>query len=564
MSKATDFTDNIPPQTCDEINGKPALQLPGDGLLLGDFAAALGDHLRESNVFARQGCAFTLDHEGQKLDVVTPSWLRTWIEERVVPYRTVMQRSGASNTVTIKMPKSMSEDTARAVNISTQFLDKLHKVERFHPCPMPVTRQDGQIVLLDVGMDVESMTYTADAGFKPELMPLDEAASLLRDLLSEFAWTADGGRSMAVHISAMLTVFAGSILPQGTTMPVFIYLGNAEGAGKTLLAQIAGIAYAKLPAAEAAPTKEEEWQKKLLALTISGRRVVLFDNLKGHLNSPALEAYVTSPTFAGRILGVTKEFSGDAGATILITGNALTISPDMRRRSLPVELFMPELRSEDRVFKRILDAETIRELRPSIVSALWSIVHAWDKAGRTECSHRNASFPRWAKTIAGMVEFAGFGSPLAPAEIDGMGDTDTVEVAELAKLMKPQEQYTFGDLSALAESAGLFERIFRDTDREGNLSARSKQLLAKLLARYNGRQVLAGCRFVAAGKGHGRRYSLQGKQGQQGVSANWENTQFPNMAKHHADHVDHADEEECDEEFQSDLTDYTANPDEPF
>jgi hypothetical protein len=535
MKRANGFTDNIPTPRLEEIDGKPALQLPGDGLLLGDFATALGQHLRDADVFARQGCAFTLDHEGQKLDAVTPGWLRTWIEGHVVPFRTGMQRDGTGNTITLKIKKSMTEDVARAVNVSTQFLDQLHKVERFHPCPMPVLRADGRIELLAPGMDAASMTFTADAGFVPELMPIAKAATSLRDLLSEFAWTDDGGRSLAVHLSAMLTVFAGSILPSGTVMPVFVYLGNAEGAGKTLLAQLAGIAYAKLPAAEAAPTKEEEWQKKLLALTISGRRVVLFDNLKCHLNSPSLEAYVTSPTFGGRILGVTKEFSGEAGATLLITGNGLTISPDMRRRSLLVELFMPELRSEDRKFKRILDAETIREVRPAVVSALWSIVRAWDEAGRPACSHGNASFPRWAKTIAGMVEFAGFGSPLAPAEIEGMGDTDTVDFAVLVGLMKHRDEYTFGDLTAMAEGAGLFERIFNDTDKDGNLSARGKQRLAKMLARYAGRQVAAGVRFMAIGKGHGRRYSLQGQQGQQGVSANGKNIQKPNRAKDHAD-----------------------------
>ena len=539
MKKATDFSEDIPVTILDEIDGKPALQLPGDGLLLGDFAAALGQHLRDADVFARQGCAFTLDHEGQKLDPVTPGWLRTWIEEHVVPYRTAMQKVGAS-TVTIKIKKSMSEDAARAVNISTQFLDQLHKVERFHPCPMPVMRPDGRIDLLAPGMDAESMTFTADAGFTPEFVPMDKAAATLRDLLCEFAWTDDGGRSMAVHLSAMLTVFAGAILPYGTVMPVFVYLANSEGAGKTLLAQLAGIPYAKLPTAEAAPVKEEEWQKKLLALTASGRRVVLLDNLKGHLNSPSLEAYVTSPTFGGRLLGVTKEFSGEAGATLLITGNSLTISPDMRRRSLLVELFMPELRSEDRTFKRILDAETIREVRPAVVSALWSIVRAWDEAGRPACSHNNASFPRWSKTIAGMVEFAGFGSPLAPAQIEGMGDTDTVDFAGLVALMKPKEEYAFGDLTAMADNAGLFERIFQDTDKDGNLSPRGKQRLAKLLARYAGRQVAPGMRFIAGGKGHGRRYSLQGKQGQQGVLAIGENDQNPNRAKDHVDHADHA------------------------
>ncbi len=543
MKRANDFTDDIPATQLEEIDGKPALQLPGDGLLLGDFAAALGQHLRDADVFARQGCAFTLDHDGQKLDAVTPGWLRTWIEERVVPYRTATQRIGTGNTVTIKIKKSMSEDTARAVNVSKQFLDNLHKVERFHPCPMPVLRPDGRIELLEPGMDAASMTFTADAGFVPELMPIDEAASVLRELLAEFPWTDDGGRSMAVSISAMLTVFAGGILPFGTVMPVFVHLGNAEGSGKTTLAQLAGIAYAESPAADPAPSKEEEWQKKLLALAMSGRRVVLFDNLKTHLNSPSLEAYVTSPTYSGRILGVTKEFSGEAGATLLITGNSLTMSPDMRRRSLLIELFMEQMRAEDRKFKRILDPETIREVRPRVVSALWSIVRAWDEAGRPACSHNNASFPRWSKTIAGMVEFAGFGSPLAPAEVEGMGDTDTVDVVALAKLMTPGEQYTFGDLTAMAEGAGLFERIFRESDNEGNLTPKGKQVLAKMLGRYAGRQVLAGQRFVATGKGHGRRYSLHGQQGPQGVSANGKNTQKPNMAKDLADLAHHAQPE---------------------
>ena len=542
MKRATDFSDNIPMPRLEEIDGKPALQLPGDNLLLGDFAAALGQRLRDADVFARQGCAFTLDKDEQKLDAVTPGWLRTYIEEHVVPYRTAMQRDGSGGAITLKIKKSMSEDTARAVNISTQFLDQLHRVEKFHPCPMPVMRADGSIKLLAPGMDSPSMTFTADAGFMPELLPVENAVEILRDLLSEFAWTQDDGRSVAVHVSAMLTVFAGGILPFGTVMPVFVYLGNDAGAGKTLLAQLAGIAYAKLPAADPAPTKEEEWQKKLLALTMSGRRVVLFDNLKTHLNSPSLEAYVTSPTFSGRILGVTKEFSGEAGATLLITGNALTMSPDMRRRSLLVELFMEQLCSEDRTFKRILDAEAIRELRPAVVSALWSIVHAWDKAGRPACSHGNASFPRWSKTIAGMVEFAGFGSPLAPAQIEGMGDTDTADFSQLVGLMKPKEEYTFGELCSMADDAGLFERIFRLTDNSGNLSAQGKQRLAKLLGRYSSRQVARGVRFVASGKGHSRRYALQGQQGQQGVSANGENTQNPNRAKDHVDLVDLADD----------------------
>jgi hypothetical protein len=539
MKRANDWTDEtaVPAPPFEEIDGKPAIELPGNGLLLGDFAAALGERLAGAGVFARQGCAFTLDHQGQKLEAVTTGWLRTWIEKHVVPYRSEKERSGT----VLKIKKSITEDVARAVNVSPQFLERLPKVERFHPCRMPVMREDGTIELLPTGMDIPAATFTADAGFMPEAVPVEEAAAVLRELLAEFAWPEDGGRSFAVHVSAMLTVFAGGILPRGTVTPVFLYLANSEGAGKTLLASLAGIPYADPPAAEAAPSDKEEWNKKLVALVVSGRRLVLLDNLKGHLDSASLEAYVTSPSYGGRILGVTKEFSGEAGATLLLTGNRLTISPDMRRRSLMVELFMPELRAEDRTFRSVLDAETVRTMRPRIVSALWSIALAWDKAGRPPCSHHgNSSFPRWAQTIAGMVEFAGFGSPLARAEIEGMGDTDTADFSALVERMTAGERYTFEDVATAADEAGLFERILSDRDREGALTRGAKSKFAKLLARYDRRRVTANGIFAVEGKGKTRRFVLlagHGGHGGHGVSPHRENDVFSKRPKHHADHA---------------------------
>lgn len=538
MNKAKDFTAEIPAPLLEEIDGKPALQLPGDNLLLGDFAAALGEHLSGAGVFARQGCAFTLDHQGQKLEPVTPEWLRTWIERHVVPFRSTEQKDGSGKTITVKIKKSISKDVASAVNVSPQFLDQLPKVERFNPCPMPVMRADGRIELLAPGMDAESKTFTAEAGFTPEIMPIAEAADMLRSFLAEFAWPDDDGRSLAVHIAAMLTVFAGGILPRGTIRPVFLYLANCEGAGKTLLASLAGIPYAEPPPAEAAPNDKEEWRKKLLALTVSGRRLVLLDNLKGHLDSGVLEAYVTSATFTDRILGITKEFTGEAGATLLLTGNRLTISPDMRRRSLPVELFMPELRAEDRKFKRILDAETIRAERPAVVSALWSIVRAWDEASRPPCSHENASFPRWSHLIAGMVEHAGFGSPLAPAEIEGMGDTDTADFAQLVKGMKPGTRYTFEDVVEMVDQAGLFEWIMSERDKE-ELSRAGKRRLAGLLTRYDRRRVTATGRFAVEGKGRNRRYAVRechDRHDRHDVSPPIENTQNCKRPEHDDSH----------------------------
>lgn len=504
MKLATAFSEEFDPEppAFDTINGMPALRLPGDGRLLSEFAAELGELLESHAIFNRKEAAFTLDEEGQRLKLAEPGWLRTWVETHVVPFREVRGRDGKA----IKIVKTMAKESADAVLVSPQFLEKISRLERFHPCPMPWLRADGKIDLLPVGLDKASATFTADPGFAIEPMPIAKAVAEIENLLAEFPWPNDSGRSKSVAISAMLTTFAGGIMPDKATKPVFIYSANSEGSGKTTLAQLAGMAYADTPA-EAAPRDEVEWQKKLLSLVISGRRLILLDNLKGHLNSPSFEAYTTSSTFGGRILGVSREYIGEAGAVILITGNGLTFTPDLRRRALIVELFMHELRAEDRTFRRRLSPATIVSLRPCILSALYGIVVAWDQAGRPVASRMNTSFPEWCETIAGMVEFAGWKSPVAPAQIEGMGDTDTADFATLATKMEPFCSYKFEELSTICNEAGLFEHIISDKDNEG-LTRRARKRLAEVFKRFDCRRVTESSYFKIIGSGHQRCFCL--------------------------------------------------------
>ena len=550
MKLATDFSaEDIAetPRTIETINGKPALLLPGDGRLISDFADELGELLNGHGIFNRKGAAFTLDHEGQRLKLAEAGWLRTWVESQVVPFK-----KGSSENGPIKIVKTMAKETADAVLVSPQFLDQLPQVERFHPCPMPWLRDAGKIELLPLGLDHASGTFTSDPGFQIEAMQFPEAKAEIETLLAEFPWADDGGRSKAVAIGALLTTFAGGLMPAKATKPVFFYTANAEGSGKTTLAQLSGTPYADTPA-EAAPRDETEWQKKLLSLVISGRRLVLLDNLKGHLNSPSFEAYTTSATFGGRILGGSREFTGEAGATILITGNGLTFTPDLRRRALLVELFMRELRAEDRSFRRRLTPATITAMRPRILSALWGIVTAWNLAGRPPASRMNTSFPEWCETIGGMVEFAGWGCPTAPAQIEGMGDTDTTDFATLAAAMNPGKRYEFDELATISEDAELFDHILSDKEN-GSLTRRAKKRLSEVFKRFSGRRVTASGHFEVLGKAKTRRYMIKnGNDGNDGndVSALLENSTFSYGVKHHADHADHVaiDPEDAAEGF---------------
>jgi hypothetical protein len=485
------------------LNGKTAIELPCPGRPLSDFAEDVGKMLAGAGVYSRGGVAFTVDHATKQLCAVDPQWLRTWAESEVSLFKQAKTSAGLA----ITLRHSMSLDVARALVVSPQFLAHLPGIKKFSPVRMPVMRADGRIELLPEGFDPETLTLTDPNGCKYSTdNPPELGAKAIRRALAEFPFADE--RSKAAAVAAMLTVYAGGLLPPASTNPAFIYLANAEGSGKTTLAQLAGIPYGVCEA-ESKPATEEEWQKTLLALVMGGARLLLLDNLKGHLNSPSFEAYLTATKFSGRILGLNKKFSGEADAVVLLTGNRLTVSPDLRRRCIFVELFMQELRAEDRVFKRRLDAPAILELQPALLTALWCMVRGWDADGRPPASKINSSVPRWSETIAGIVEWAGFACPSVPAELEDGGDTDTRDIAQLSEAMIHGEEMKFSALCELCSRLGLFERFADGLDSDGKDGLKARKGFSQVLKTYSGRFVAKGKRFIAEGKGHQRRYVIR-------------------------------------------------------
>jgi hypothetical protein len=489
------------PDVATRLNSsKPKVELPCDGRLLSQFAKEIGGHLKTCGLYERGGMAFIVNEQKNALEVVTPQMLRTLVENHLVCYR--IRPSGGSE---ISLDRTMSEGDAKGVLCAQQFLSCLPKLEKIATTRLPVMRATGKIELLPAGYDPQSLTLTTAQCEYVETLPLPQARKRIDDLLYEFCF-ADKKRSKAVTVAAMLTPYGSGLLSKEALRPAFIYLANAEGAGKTMLAKCAISPVHGLVDTEGAPKDKAEIAKELLTAVIEARSYTLLDNCKGHLDSAPLEAFLTSVRWKGRILGVSKSFCGEKHVTVFITGNGCTVSPDIRRRSLFVELFMEQELAEDRKFDRILDDGALLAMRADILAALWTLVREWDAAGRPKPTRTHSSFPRWAEIVGGIVEFAGFGCPLETAEIQSASDVDGSDMRELVKLLaKNDEAIKFDELVATAREHGLFERLIGS---DGELKPSEKSALGKLFKRYD-RRIFAGCmRFVVEGKGHTRSFRV--------------------------------------------------------
>ena len=121
---------------------------------------------------------------------------------------------------------------------------------------------------------------------------------------------------------------------------------SGAGAGKGLLARcISIIAYGREPHAVNAGPNIEELEKRISAELVEGNAVLFLDNLNDRaLKSEALASAITERPARTRILGKSQMVSLNSSTLVILTGNGLSVSEDLARRFIIVEL---DPRTED-------------------------------------------------------------------------------------------------------------------------------------------------------------------------------------------------------------------------
>ncbi len=478
---------------------RPKIRLPGDNHLMSSTATALGQALREQDAFLRNREVCILrDSELHPVDAQT---FRTWIENHCIMYR-----QKTFNERVYEVNVTLRDDESRGILASPQFTGALRVVRRVNHARLPILRSGGQIELLPIGYDAPSQTLTLPGIEYADDKPTAEAIEIISDLLGEVAFT--NARSNAVAVAGMVSLFVNQVLPEKSLRPCFIFVANAEGAGKTLLVLCLVTPTLGAPPIGCKADEDAEVRKLLLTAVREARPVLFIDNVKGKLSCEPLEAFLSAPVWSDRILGVSESFTADNLTTVFVTGNGMTVSPDMRRRSLFVELHLDVERAEDRHFKRPLDVPTLLSMRPKILAALWSIVRHWDAQGRPEPSRSHSAFPSWAKIVGGIVEAAGFGCALETPEDNAavVADVDGDDMRRLVATLEQDRRYTFAEIVEVCQANGCFEGLVGEKGDE--LKNASRVTLSRVLLRYE-RRLVGECRFQIEGKGRGRRYRAE-------------------------------------------------------
>ena len=483
--------------------GKMRIEVAGDDMTLSSLSGRIGKALSKFGCYSRADELVIWDDEISGLRSISADRLRTFAEDYIEFFGYNLKGETVVTSLTI--------DMARAVLASPQFHRRLPRILRVNSCPQPVVREGGQIELLPYGYDAEFKTLTVGTIDTIASIGKDEAVEELRKLFSEFEFI-NREQGVSVAVAMMVGMFIGTMLGTKSLRPALIVLANAEGAGKSLLVKIILLTVLGRAPIGTRPEREEEFEKLLLSIVREARPVLFLDNLRGTLASPRLEAFITAEEWTGRLLGRNETFTAANQATVFITGNGLTVSPDLRRRSLFIELTMRAERAEDRVFKQQLDDMVLTEKRPHILACLWSLIRNWETMGQPLSSRSHSAFPFWAEFVGGIVEAAGFSCPFETPHLTQPVDRNGDDMRRLVETMNEEQQYEFSTLVSIMREVGAFESIVGVDDSDDpnfpeirKLKPAESSKLGRLLAGYDQRQV-GDWRFIVEGKGHAKRF----------------------------------------------------------
>ena len=189
------------------------------------------------------------------------------------------------------------------------------------------------------------------------------------------------GKDESAFLAALLTAVCRPSLDLAPGVLLRAAPMSGAGAGKGLLARcIAMIAFGREPHAVTGGSTAEELEKRISAELMEGNPVLFLDNLNNTaFRSNLLASAITERPARVRVLGRSLMVPLNPSAFVVLTGNGLTVSEDLARRFIAIELDPRTEDPEARRFANDIRADVARNRTKLLAAAL--TIWRWGRLG---------------------------------------------------------------------------------------------------------------------------------------------------------------------------------------
>ena len=378
-----------PAQPETEPVGKPVVILPHGAQSISETGRTLGELLAATErYFIRGGAVVKLaeDPDGlPHLAEVKPAALASDFEAVA---------DLCKNTGDEPEPATCPEQTAKLIAASAAFREAMPPIRVLTRCPVLVERA-GSLVQIS-GYDRQSGIFAA--GKPAEPMDVAEARRLLSEMLDGFRFNtpADRARALAAIVTPAL-VFGGLLKGRA---PIDLGEADASQAGKGYRNKLTAALYAQ---SVRTVTQQKNGvgslEESFNAALIRGANFIALDNVRGRIDSPAFESFLTEDTYSARMPYREPVELDPRRVVVMLTSNKADVTPDLSARCACVLI---QKQADGHAFKPYPEGDILEHVRaeqPRYLGAVFAVVLAWYAAGKPKTTETRHDFRPWAQVL---------------------------------------------------------------------------------------------------------------------------------------------------------------------
>jgi hypothetical protein len=338
--------------------------------------------------------AFTRKGRAQLRDV-TPSMARSRFEAAGPLWKDSINKHGQ----TVASEKRCSKDDAESLLATREATEILPEITVVSGSPILTVGKDGKPHILKGGYNEELDGAFVTNGKVKENVSEDERTKSLLALVCDYFFASASDRTRA--LAAMLTpaLVYGRLLGEAH-VPMFLVEANKSQAGKGLLLEIIAAIYGErpkivVPRNGGVGSSDEDFNATLLR----GCPMIMWDNLRGELNSPHLESFLTAGgPFMVRGFRRAPVDVDPQRYVVLATSNGFKPTGDLENRMIKIEIYKQNPDYEFGLYNEEL-LGMIRARQPYYLGCVFSILSEWIRRGRPRTDESRHTFRDWAQSL---------------------------------------------------------------------------------------------------------------------------------------------------------------------
>ena len=299
------------------------------------------------------------------------------------------------------VPARLSHDLAKAI-MEAESRSLLPTIASVHSCPVLVADGNGSPKLLGEGYHSEcgGIFITGRINLPPdwEMINVHEAAGRLLHLIDEMDFPSEGDRARAIAAFITPALLMGGHLAD--RIPIDIAEADQSQAGKGYRHELVCTLYnekAYLVASRSGGVGSLD--ESLGSGLISGQPFICFDNLRGKMDSPNIEAFITAPgLFPARVPHRGEIQIDPRRFLIQLSSNGFESTRDLANRAC-----ICRIRKRHGYEYR----DTLGQLRADTghyLGAVFRIVKAWMDAGKPRTKDTRHDRREWCQSLDWIVQ----------------------------------------------------------------------------------------------------------------------------------------------------------------